>query len=145
MQYGTVKLRVEKIWQTNIMGQALYKRSVQEVLSNREQRKLTPARLSDEDLLLIVWGGYKGWSITKIAEKIPASRMTVWKYQRSWEDDPALLLELPILTQMADSKFRCELCGESRPTKTKIYRHVLAHVVPIEIARYPPLNGYKRL
>lgn len=120
--------------------------SVQEILASREERKdRRGARLSEEDQLLIVWGVYRGWHIKKIAEKLPAMRGTVWRYQRMWEDDPTLLLQLPVLTQISDSKFRCQLCGETRPTKTKIYRHVLAHVVPMEIARYTPLNGYKRL
>ena len=121
-----------------------YVHSVRDVLANREERKDRGATLSEEDQLLIVWGVYRGWHIKKIAEKLPAARDTVWRYQRAWEDDPTLLLQLPVLTQISDSKFRCEVRGETRPTKTKIYRHVLAHVVLMEAARYASL-GHKRL
>jgi len=48
--------------------------------------------LSVEDQLVIVWGVYKGWNRKKIADKIPASRLTVWRYQRLWEDEPTYLL-----------------------------------------------------
>ena len=117
-----------------------------DILAEREPRNAKDrTRLSVEDQLLIVWGTYKGWNRKRIAEKITASRLTVWRHQRLWEEEPTLLLDLPILAQLSESRFRCEICGERRKTRTKIYRHVLAHVVPDDIARFTSLKEYKRL
>lgn len=122
-----------------------YERSpILAILADREPR-IGQGQLSDEDKLVIVWGIYRGWTTKKIAEKIPASTHTVLSLWRDWEERPTLILDLPVLVQLPDSKFRCEICGENRPTKNKIYRHVIAHVTPKDIAMYTPLNGYIRL
>ena len=128
------------------MSSSFRRSPILDILAEREQRNAKDrTRLSVEDQLLIVWGTYKGWNRKRIAEKIPASRTTVWRHQRLWEEEPTLLLDLPILAQLSESRFRCEICGETRKTGTKIYRHVLAHVVPDDIARFTSLKEYKRL
>lgn len=115
-----------------------------DALAEREPR-IGQGKLSEEDKLVIVWGIYKGWTTKKIAEKIPASTHTILSLWRDWEEQPTLILDLPVLVHLPDSNFRCEICGETRPTKFKIYRHVIAHVAPKDIAMYTPLKGYIRL
>ena len=117
-----------------------------DILAEREPRNAKDGTaLSVDDQLLIVWGIYKRWNTKKIAEKIPASRLTIWRYQRLWDEQPTRLLDLPIFTQLSESRFRCDICGETRKTRTKIYRHVLAHVVWEDIARFTSFKDYKRL
>lgn len=126
------------------MVQVFRRSPILDALADREPR-VGQAQLSDEDKLVIVWGMYKGWPTKKIAEKIPASSHTVLGLLRDWDERPTLILDLPVLVQLPNSTFRCEICGETRPTKTKIFRHVLSHVVSKDIAMYTPLNDYKRL
>ncbi len=128
------------------MSSSFRRSPIVDILAEREPRNAKDrTRLSVEDQLLIVWGTYKGWNRKRIAGKIPASRLTVWRHQRLWEEEPTLLLNLPILAQLSESRFRYEICGETRKTRTKIYRHVLAHGVPDDIARFTSFKEYKRL
>ena len=126
------------------MVQVSKKSLIQDLVANRAPRS-EKVKLSREDQLVIIWGVYRGWSTNKIASTIPATRATVLNYQREWDEQPALILQLPVLIQISKDVFRCNICEETRSTETKIYRHVIAHIVPTAVAMYTPLRDFKRL
>ena len=101
-------------------------------------------RLDDDDKLLILHGTTRGWTIKKIALTLPASQTTVKNFRGKIFEDPALVFDLPVLVEIAPKVHQCRLCGESRGSRTKAMRHVLAHVLPEEIARGVPLNGVRK-
>ena len=96
--------------------------------------------LDTDDKLLIVFGVSRGWTIKKIALSLPASQTTVKSYRAKIFDDPTLVFDLPVLVEKGLKTYQCRLCGESRASKAKGMRHVLAHILPEEIARGVPLN-----
>ena len=99
------------------------------------------AHLDDDDKLVILWGLSRGWTIKRTAETLPTSQSTVKNFRAKVFEDPAVVFELPVLTQAGAKAHQCGLCGESRPTRMKGMRHVLAHVLPHEVARDTPLGG----
>lgn len=125
------------------MTQTFKKSMVEHLVDSRAPR--TGRKLSYEDQLVIVWGTYRGWNTKRIADMIPSSSTLVLNYLREWDEQPVLILDLPVLTRLSKNELRCDICGETRPTETKIYRHVLAHIVEKVTAMYTPLNDYKRL
>ena len=103
-------------------------------------------RLDDDDKMLILFGTSRAWTIKKIALTLPASQTTVKNFRAKIFDDPASVFELPVLVEVALKSHQCRLCGESRGSRAKAMRHVLAHILPEEIARGVPLDGlYKPL
>ena len=98
------------------------------------------AHLSSEDKLLILWGISRDWTIRKTAQALPASPTTVKTYRQRIFEEPTLVFELPVLRQMSGKKQRCQLCGEERPGRVMAMRHVLAHILPYEIARDASLS-----
>jgi len=97
--------------------------------------------LDDDDKTLILWGTSRGWTIRKIALTLPASQTTVKNFRAKIFEDPASVFELPVLVTTGPKAHQCRLCGESRESRTKAMRHVLAHILPEEIARGVPLDG----
>ena len=98
-------------------------------------------RLNDDDRLLIVWGASRGWTIKKSAMALPASQSTVKNYQAKVFDDPVSVFNLPVLAETGPKAHQCRLCGENRGSRANAMRHVLAHILPEEIARGVPLNS----
>jgi len=96
--------------------------------------------MDDDDRLLILWGASRGWTIRKIAAPLPASQTTVKNYKAKIFDNPVSVFDLPVLVETGPKAFQCRLCGESRGSRAKAMRHVLAHILPEEIARGVPLN-----
>ena len=92
-------------------------------------------RLDDDDRMLILWGTSRGWTIKKIAMALPASQTTVKNYKAQIFDDPVSLFDLPMLVETGPKAYQCRLCGERRGSRAKAMRHVLAHILPEEIAR----------
>ena len=97
-------------------------------------------RLDDDDRLLILWGASRGWTIKKIAMALPASQTTVKSFKAKIFDNPVSVFDLPVLMETGPKAHQCRLCGESRGSRAKAMRHVLAHILPEEIARGVPLN-----
>ena len=111
--------------------------------------KHRPARqkhdhLDVDDKLLIVFGVSRGWTIKKIALSLPASQTTVKSYRAKIFDDPVLVFDLAVLLETGPKAFQCSLCGESRGSRAKGMRHVLAHILPEEIARGIPLGSVRK-
>ena len=98
-------------------------------------------RLDDDDKLLILHGTSKGWTIKKIALTLPAGQTTVKNFRTKIFEDPVSVFELPVLVQTGPKAHQCRLCGESRGSRTKAMRHVLAHILPEEMARGVTLEG----
>ena len=97
--------------------------------------------LDDDDKLLILFGTARAWTIKGIALTLPASQTTVKNFRAKIFDDPASVFELPVLVETGPKAHQCRLCGESRGSRIKAMRHVLAHILPEEIARGVPLDG----
>ena len=98
-------------------------------------------RLDDDDKLLILFGTARAWTIKKIALTLPASQTTVKNFRTRIFDDPVSVFDLPVLMETGPKAHQCRLCGEIRVSRTKAMRHVLAHILPEEIARGVPLDG----
>ena len=105
-----------------------------------QQPRAHYSHLDDDDRLLILWGLYRGWSIRKTAETLPTSQSTVKNFRAKLFQDPAIVFEIPVLKLTEPKSYQCSLCGETRPTRMKGMRHVLAHVLPYEVARDVPLD-----
>jgi hypothetical protein len=103
------------------------------------------AHLDDDDKLLILWGTSRGWPIKRIAQALPSSPTTVKNYRKNVYRDPVQVFDLPVLVQVAAKNHQCQMCGESRPTRTKAMRHVLSHFLAYEMARDFPLGGLPKL
>ena len=103
-------------------------------VKNRPPRKKYD-RLDDDDKMLILWGASRGWTVKKIAMALPAGQTTVKNYKARIFDDPGLVFDLPVLEEIGAKVYRCRLCGERRGSRDKVMRHVLAHILPEEIAR----------
>ena len=101
-------------------------------------------RLDDDDKLLILHGTSRGWTIKKIALTLPASQTTVKNFRTKIFNDPVTVFGLPVLSEISPKSHLCRLCGESRGSRTKAMRHVLAHILPEEIARGVPLDGLRK-
>ena len=99
------------------------------------------SHLDDDDKLVILWGWSRGWTIKRTAETLPTSQSTVKNYRSRVFEDPATVFELPILKLVGPKSHECGLCGESRSSGTRAMRHVLAHVLPHEVARDTPLGN----
>ncbi len=97
-------------------------------------------RLDDDDKMLIVWGSSRGWTNKKIAMALPASQTTVKNYKAKVFYDPVSVFDLPVLVETGPKAVRCRLCDETRGSRAKAMRHVLAHILPGEMARGVPLN-----
>ena len=102
------------------------------------------AHLDDDDKLLILWAWSRGWTVKRTAETLPTSLSTVKNYRSRAFEDPAIVFELPVLKLIGPKSHQCGLCGEIRPTRMKGMRHVLAHVLPYEVARDVPLDSFER-
>ena len=107
---------------------------IMDVIGDRPPRAKN-AHLDDDDKLVIVYGLSRGWSAAKIADALPASIGTVKRYKAQIMDNPGLVFELQVLVQTAPRSFQCQLCREQRQSRSKAMRHVLAHVLPYEVAR----------
>ena len=101
-------------------------------------------RLDDDDRMLILWGTSRGWTIRNLARTLPSSQTTIKNFRAKIFEDPASVFELPVLLEIGPKSHQCRLCGESRGSRAKAMRHVLAHVLPEEIARGVPLNGLRK-
>ena len=102
-------------------------------------------RLDDDDKLLILHGTSRGWTVKKIALTLPSSETTVKTFRTKIFEDPELIFDLPVLVEIGPRSHQCRLCGESRGSRVKAMRHVLAHILPDEIARGVPLEVRKPL
>ena len=100
--------------------------------------------LEDDDKILILFGTSRAWTIKKMALTLPASQTTVKNFRTKIFNDPISVFELPVLIEIAPKTHQCRLCGESRGSRTKAMRHVLAHILPEEIARGVPLDGLRK-
>ena len=103
------------------------------------------SHLSVDEKHTVIWGMTRGWSVEKTARAIGRGGSTVWRYRNKIATYPKLVFsELNLYVQLAPHSFQCRICGESRSTRTKAMRHVLAHILPEEIARGVPLAGLRK-
>jgi len=112
-------------------------------VKNRPPRQMHD-RLDDDDKLLILHGTSRGWTVKKISLTLPASQTTVKSFRAKIFEDPTTMFDLPVIVETAPKAHQCRLCGESRRSRTKAMRHVLAHILPEEIARGIPLDGVRK-
>ena len=83
--------------------------------------------------------------MSRICNAVKASRPTVAKYRREFQENPLQILEeLPLIVQLGAKSYQCRFCGERRESWTKVARHVLWHVAPYEIARDISLQGVRK-
>ena len=102
------------------------------------------AHLDDDDRLLVLWGLSRGWAAGKIARAVGCSPGTVKNYKNRIAQEPGQVFQLPVLVQTGVRLHQCQLCGETRPSRIKGMRHVLAHVFPYEVARDLPLDDVEK-
>ena len=102
------------------------------------------AHLDDDDRLVIIWGLSRGWTAGKIARTLPASVGTVKNFKAKILDEPACVFELPVLVQSGPRSHDCQICGGSRASRIKGMRHVLGHILPLEVARDMPLGDIEK-
>ena len=109
-----------------------------------DHRNGYPMRMERD--VILMWGKYRGWSISAIARALWVSRPTVYKGMRILADDPDLVFRCSVFHQgfrKAGLFYRCEFCGDemriTRPKKASEHRikeHVLNHLfTPEAIAR----------
>lgn len=55
--------------------------------------------------------------------------------------NPLTVFQLPVLVEAAPKVHQCRLCGESQGSRAKAMRHLLAHILPEEIAEGVPLDA----
>ena len=120
---------------------------IMEVIGDRARNRSTREKnshLDDDDRLLIVYGLSRGWSAGKIADALPASISTIKNFKARISDDPVSVFDLPVLVQSGPRSHDCQICGEGRGSRVKGMRHVLAHVLPYEVARDMPLGDAEK-
>ena len=113
--------------------------AIPDLIAHRKNGDVPPRRLfmklSVDDKLIILWGLYREYSNRHISKLLPCGIDTVRTYKSKVYEDPLLIFDLPVYIQQGNKKFRCGFCGSIKPNKSTIMRHVLSHIVPIEIAR----------
>ena len=102
-------------------------------------RDLVHSDLDDDDKLVIIWGLSRGWTAEKIARILSASIGTVKLFKAKILYEPGCVFELSVLVQSGPRSHDCQICGESRASRIKGMRHVLGHILPLEVARDMPL------
>ena len=102
------------------------------------------AHLDVDDKVLIIWGLSRGWSTAKIARSLGASSRTITNYKSKIFDDPRVVFELPLLNQVGEKSWECQICGERKGSRLKGMRNVLSHCLPYEVARDTPLDDMER-
>ncbi len=102
------------------------------------------AHLDDDDKLVILWGLSRNWAAGKIARTVGCSPGTVKTFKDRIFDDPGLVFLLPVMVQAGSRVHQCQICGETRTTRTKGMRHVLNHIFPFEVARDMPMNEIEK-
>ena len=105
-----------------------------------EGAKGTRHWISNEDRLYVLWWWSKGWTLTRTAEGVPCSPMTVRNIRVEFMRNPHLIFKLPVLLQVGPRAYQCQFCTEIRPTRTKCMRHILAHFLPLEWAKTAPVE-----
>jgi len=98
------------------------------------------ARLTVDDELAILGGLAEGRTFTAIAKALSAVPRTVSNYWKKIVADPTWVFHLPVIHQTGRKGHQCELCAECLPTRIKAMRHVLAHLLPDDIAKHVPLS-----
>ena len=97
--------------------------------------------LGAEEKLVIIWGMTRGWSKAKTACMIGRSTSAIARYKNRIVHRPQIVFDdMDLYSQLAERKWGCRICGEFRTTRTRIMRHVLAHFLPIEIAKVATLR-----
>ena len=104
-----------------------------------------PRRLTVDDKLMIIWGLTRGWGEKHIATYLKMHRSTVRSYKVKIAEDPQIVFEqLPLYTRIEARKFRCRICGEHRPARVAVMRHVLMHFLPRDLALGSPLDRVEK-
>lgn len=88
--------------------------------------------------IIIVWGMYRGWRNTAIANKLGLSAMTVRRLRYEFGRNPALIFNLPVLYKgykWNKVYYRCEFCGEMMVEvgEGDAREHVARHIVTGEV------------
>ena len=108
-------------------------------------QRVKRTHLSSDDKLVILWGFSQNWSMSRICNAVKASRPTVSKYRKEFQENPLQIFEeLPLMVQLGPKNYQCRFCGERRQSWTKMARHVLWHVAPYEIAQDISLHGVRK-
>lgn len=114
------------------------KSPIERILAERTPR--ARHRLRDEDRLFMLWAWSRGWSAGHAACGVPCSGRIARLYRQEVMDNPGSIFVLPVLLQIGPRKFQCQFCTETRVTRLKCMRHVLAHILPINYAKTAPIE-----
>ena len=86
--------------------------------------------------LVILWGTYRGWTVSHIAGVLEVGRSTVSRHRKVYDDHPHGLFYLPLIhhdLKLSKAVRTCLFCGHQMIGRVKKAReHVAAHVVPRE-------------
>ena len=94
----------------------------------------------DEQMVILELFAHK-WTVYKIAGHLHRNRRTISKFRLCLANNPSLIVKLPVLYQRQGRRsYICKICEAQRDTLEAGYRHVLSHVLPLEIARDSPLD-----
>ena len=122
---------------------------IEERLKERVPRVKSPdgrtRQLSMLDELMIVWGWAEGLSGSEIARRIPCHQTWVYEFKKDAIADLRRIFDLPVLLQLGPRKFQCQICSETRPTRIRAMRHVLAHIMSQEWAMTAPVDQIRFL
>ena len=104
-------------------------------------KEINRSALGAEEKLVIIWGMISGWSKAKTARTIGRSTSSIGRYKHRIVHRPQTVFEdMQLYSQLGDRKWGCRMCGGVMKTRTGIMRHILAHFLPIEIAKVATLR-----
>ena len=101
-------------------------------------------RITVEDKMAILWMLAHDWSILRICGQINSAYNTVFFFRQGMIKDPSIIAKLPVIDVKGKRKFQCRLCRAVRPTRIGCLRHVMSHVLPLEVARDYPLGDLEK-
>jgi len=88
--------------------------------------------------IIIIWGMYRGWRNTAIANKLGLSARTVRRLRYEFGRNPVLIFNLPVLYKgykWNKPFYRCEFCGEMmvKVGEEEAREHVARHIAAREV------------
>ena len=134
MKYGRLLLMV------TIEGKGRRRRVQGTMVRDAPPRSLF-APMRTEEKMVLLRGLAHGWSLDQLSKAAGVAPTTVVSFKKQLYLNPKLVARLPVSILVSKNRYRCAICGNIRPTLITATRHVLAHVLPIEVARSCNLEG----
>ena len=108
------------------------------------RKKSTRDRITIDERVSILWLLAHDWSEERIAAQMNRARSTISLFRKQLFADPTIIARLPLVDVKGKRKFQCRLCTAMRPTRIGCLRHVMSHVLPLEVARDYPLGDLEK-